>query len=934
MLTGRADGFRPRVLKDNLTGDGTGVAPNHHPDSDHRPFTRHPAVLACVMAHRMALCLVGSLLLLAPHAFSGEAGDAPPTATNEGLPADLRRELRASLDGFYLDDGAPPEYARRVDDLAEPAQAPAAAQWLIGLLLLAHEDVASGRSPYKRLPYWGGGREVSAEVLAGKVKEAVMATQAPGAAPVLAWILEGGADPKHQTAAASALSVLPGPAAEAAILAVVRQGHSNGKVLVTLVDACGQRRIVGAVEVLRTLRGHHRLAVRAATVVSLKAMGQEPGPETAPAFPPVARSLGEAFLRMLDRVPGPDAAAVVAIWPAEDKRPPHELPGWRVDPSTIRPDELALSAWGGWPKVEPADADHVWMLGWTGRLQRIALKPEERQAAATVAAVDRQELLRRIAAGRSGTEHSLSSRGGLTGQFESGIVTMPEILVAAQAVRLGDEATASAVLVPVFDAAPDDRFPLLVARDLIAADLHQRLLNAWCEDRLEVAAQLAQRLAQTEFDGYAYQGRAKELLGQIAAAQAKQLKLPAASAWPAEAAAMTREARIGYLLDRLPLLRCHQMGQPGGVSYEEGQGELINPYVELQALKLMVADLPLIAPRLADATFLRTFSFWRDFHPGRELHRVRWVVSALVNDVAKRELVPRDLDRRDEAGVARAIAEVVDFATANAGRSPAELRLAVVTSGKDLRQVMAAGLEGLSEQQPAVAVALADRIAEFDAYDRRTLMARLYANNATLMLARAGAWFDRFEARDAAWPAVAVIVRGGAGHPLHARAVAILSGLARGKTDDVVAAVGPWLPEVLPAADASLRDDLRAVLTAPDLRLGWGGNGIVHAFLAVGDPPTFDLVLAALADPSKAGISSSNATVSRELERRDVWAQALHDCGAPDYDALADEATRAKALESIRAWIAAQAQAVRAGKPTLVTPMQRIGESRMRLDAP
>ena len=51
-------------------------------------------------------------------------------------------------------------------------------------------------------------------------------------------------------------------------------------------------------------------------------------------------------------------------------------------------------------------------------------------------------------------------------------------------------------------------------------------------------------------------------------------------------------------------------------------------------MRLANHDFVALAPFAADHDYMRTYSFFRSFHPSRTLHRVCWAVAELVNDTA------------------------------------------------------------------------------------------------------------------------------------------------------------------------------------------------------------------------------------------------------------------------------------------------------------
>ncbi len=241
----------------------------------------------------------------------------------------------------------------------------------------------------------------------------------------------------------------------------------------------------------------------------------------------------------------------------------------------------------------------------------------------------------------------LSIRGGLTGQFEPRYISSPEALVAAWSYQAGDKKLAARIIFPRIDESPDDLDFATQISELIGKVYYQRLLDAFTDRRdYDEAIRIANHLSEPEFDHYFYQPRAKELAAQLQkrGEDFKSLTLPAAGDWAKRKAAMSRGEQVKFLADRLRLLNCAQWGQPGDVNYTDPQWsapgsagdrkEVINPFNELRAMKLSPTELAFLAPYLTDDDFMLVFSFWRDFHPERHLHRVNWAVQDIINEAA------------------------------------------------------------------------------------------------------------------------------------------------------------------------------------------------------------------------------------------------------------------------------------------------------------
>jgi hypothetical protein len=193
------------------------------------------------------------------------------------------------------------------------------------------------------------------------------------------------------------------------------------------------------------------------------------------------------------------------------------------------------------------------------------------------------------------------------------------------------------------------------------------MLAAFADDRdydeaLRVARHITERQGQTRFHA-----EAARLLDELPRRRDdyKDFRLPTPQEWAAEKGRLTRAEQIDYLCRRLRLLNCYQRAQPGGIGYTDRQyaepssaggerTEVINPYVELlghkaeyddeataDGLGLTGADVRLLAEYLRDDWYMPSVSYWRDFHPQRELHRTREVVAYLINKAARSRLLDR-----------------------------------------------------------------------------------------------------------------------------------------------------------------------------------------------------------------------------------------------------------------------------------------------------
>lgn len=253
---------------------------------------------------------------------------------------------------------------------------------------------------------------------------------------------------------------------------------------------------------------------------------------------------------------------------------------------------------------------------------------------------------------------ALSPRGMLTAQFEPGFVSLRELQAALALDRAGRVDDAHRILTPRHAEVPDARWLEWAARDLIGHQLHQLMLDRWVEQRdLQGALQLARVLATEAFDGFGYQPRAKGLLRELEQRRDDYaaFSLPTAGEWERRRRGMSRPAQIAWLAERVRLINTLQWGQPGGVNHLDPQygrafselltrgrdtwaeHERINPLSELLALAPRKGEeRALLEPYRRSRAHLALYSYWRDFHPARELHTVGEAVVWLLAELDAR----------------------------------------------------------------------------------------------------------------------------------------------------------------------------------------------------------------------------------------------------------------------------------------------------------
>jgi len=362
---------------------------------------------------------------------------------------------------------------------------------------------------------------------------------------------------------------------------------------------------------------------------------------------------------------------------------------------------------------------------------------------------------------------------------------MPEALVGAWSFVRGDKATAAAVLFPCFDASKDDRWIDWATRDMLGNRYHQQMLDEFSLKR-DYAAALgyAQHLSKPIFDGFNYQDRAKELAVQLPKRMEdfKTFTLPKPDEWATQKTVMKREDQISFLAAHLRLLNCVQMMQPGGVSYADPQyaqpfsllhdpvpnpgagtwsypqgTEVINPYNELKGMSLSASDIRLLLPCVTDDDYLPTYSYWRNFHPGRTLHRVSWPVTELVNEAAQETLVDlNSLDGLDDAGKQAALAKIKAWCDAHAGKSASDLLADTIQATKDEKDFVQAVGKAAEQKRTDLLLLAAARAKDFPDSSATAKVAQVcYQSGLPGFVEQARTWIkdtDKQAAIDAAKP--------------------------------------------------------------------------------------------------------------------------------------------------------------------------------------
>jgi hypothetical protein len=890
------------------------------------------------------------------------AAVVPASRPAPEIPGEIGQQAYDDLTALYGEGHREPDLSGAIQKLnsADAAARSAAGQYVLALLRQSLADESNGRAEWRRLPFFGGGSESAAREFrkraAAQFGEGAKTDEATDAA---LWLIDQDPLAENQAAGVKVLRRLRSPAAVKVYAKLLSPAHHNAEVVVGLLDEVAARKQVDLAEPINTLCGDYRKVVREAARKAASALGLPPPPPFQPeqAFTPwLEQELRAISSMVLTEIP-PQAKwrrFTVTPKPANDGRRPAR-----------QEQAFELSAW----LLAETKTDYQ-VLDLFAREQTLA-KAQTKVAERTMTQDADYFLHVRAEDNKDDPfKHmdALSERGGFTGQFQPRFVSLPEALLAAWAMERGDKATAAAVLFPRLDEAADERWIRMVARDLLGWRYHDLMLQAFSYHRDYAAAgRYAQHLAKPLFEGYQYHERAKEVAGQLAARgdDFKTLTLPTAAKWEELAKTLTRQQQIVYLADRLRLLNCFQWGQPGGVNFDDPQSDrprgtsvwvdgaaeaakqqdkpidVINPYGALRSMKLEVRDVPPLLPYLADENFTLTYSYWRDFHPGRTMYRVNELVASIVNGVAKHDLADMaTYAALDANGKKQHLEQVAKWVLANAGKGRTELLLETLETTKEWRIFSPAAAELIRDKEKRAVPVLAKRLNDFP-QQRGDVAELCYRLSAADFVEPARRWVKEADGGggDKAvrfWGAIILMRAGDRGK---------LEGLDALKPILEQDDGSHYYPLAFDELLASDREEALKVACAvlPKLRRGPGdfeAAAMVHRLVLKGRPEALEYMTAALDSTEKAEASWGQYE-GKEVQRQQVVGDSAASALARwrtdkySYSTLAPDDARAAERAKLKAWLVEQVRLRREGKKSgLREEPDPLHGSRWQLDAP
>jgi hypothetical protein len=609
------------------------------------------------------------------------------------------------LESYSEDRDQTPPYEAAIKKLASPnpKERTQASAELVAILSQSLKDEQTGAAPWRATPFWGS----SGENLARKLRVNIARTlanmqEAPAEAlPMIRWFFDNEFLPVLQFDAAKALNKIDTREAAELRREVVSPPHENLMLVAMVLEKMAQAKETLAADKLLPLCQHHRAMVRKAA----RALHKQAGGENLPPFDPVqamrtprVRNILEKLNSLMIDGPATDAPWIVATFKRydEDKKLEHTYNR------------------SGWLLKQEGDTYEIFTSSWRRKSIRASselTKDSEYEPwwTCSIAKGDIEaEVLRIEETRREMADYLDSAEQDLVRYFSEGEVSgLNEIILAERLHASGQDALAARLLFPALEKLYRDDDAVEILREELGANYGHQMLIAFAGDRdyartEQLAKTLVRHYPKTMFHDYAI--RLAEELPRRSDDFVK-LKLPTPAEWVEIRKKMTRTAQIDFLCQRLRLLNCFQVSQPGsyliGTQYAEpsgmtseaswslrrGKTVVINPETELAGVRslsdkqrsgglaLSLEDVPQLSRYLRDDWLIPTVTFWRDFDSDRDLGSTRPIIASIINDLAKREICNiRGWDKLKPAAIDREIERVSRWALENAKKTERQLR--------------------------------------------------------------------------------------------------------------------------------------------------------------------------------------------------------------------------------------------------------------------
>ncbi len=684
--------------------------------------------------------------------------------------------------------------------------------------------------------------------------------------------------------------------------------HPNDAVAVNAIEQAGMEHLQALGPAIALLSGSYRTAVREAARGQAEALH----------FAPRDYVPQEAFTPWLDKQLQAIGETVSVTIPKDAV--------WKhftyADVKNFVHGKPVKTELGGWLIGQDGEAYHL--VDWNG-LECTLAKANTEIAART---------LREEAEGLPAAVDGVREGGGrFAGHVEIGLYMPAKFMIGAWLHERGEDALAAKLLFPILLKFKDQREPIAQVRNEIAQRYRTAMLWKFGgQHDYAAAGRLAKHLSGPAFDGWRLQKEAALLAEQLA--QRKDdfvtLKLPSSEEWARLKVTLTRAQQAEYLAVRLRLLFAPQRNWGWGgfemdqyanplasLHFEAGKPwpqRVINPYVELLAMKLAVSELPPLLPHLFDESFMLGYDLEFAARGGpTALQQVDQAMALVVNDAAAQTLVDdRYLESLDQEGKRQYLKTIAAWVDTHAQLTRRAVLLESLRSAKMQGDFFVAAQElavlGAKEAAPIIIQRFND-ISE-NPQETSSVAMLLYHLDPQSAAAPARAWLKSDGYHLKFWAAMILVHSGNKnadeGWP------ELLSVLKEHNNNQ-------YVPHAFDVLLASNRQDARAfavsVLKNREL-MQWDGASYVHRLLLAGCKEALDYQLELLDNAMDAGggfTMGDRAAAGMSRWRNDKYV----------YDKKTPPEQRAAEREKLKQWLTDQFALIQAGRPSEIRPPNR-----------
>jgi hypothetical protein len=650
------------------------------------------------------------LLLLIPYicSFSQNQTITPVVKTIEG------RRAFDDLQKLYKDK-TEPDFKSAFDRLnsSNNETQKSAAAYIYALYVQTFDDEKNGRTSWEKMPFFNETWESPANnfrkrltwYFADHANSPLLLTSAE-------WLIFNDYEIKHELEGIKFACKLKSPESNKILEKIIKKPEINNEVVAQAIIEAADRDLTYLNSDIEKLQNHYSSKIRNAVRDNASKLNlniEKFDPQSA-----ITPWLEEQFFKMydmiLDKVP-PNAkfVKIETRKKYDNEEYVYHYAGWLLDEDSLKYHLLDCSGQNYYITKEIAD------------LKETTLEKVYTDAINNKGIWDNE---------------SFNDRSSVS--MYEGQSYVQKFTIAAWCYNYGLKKEAASIILPVIDEAGNDSLFTLIMRDSFGHLYHIEML-IYFSNRLDYDKSLeyAEHLSKPLFEGYIYQKRAIELADQIRRRKSDFITfvLPNKNTWDSLTLKLNRKDQIIYLADRIRLLNCLQYSQPGDISYKDDQHakisdeqykllyekklkyeefKVINPYNEILKMNLSIGELKYLIPYITDENYIPSYSYWRNFHYARNLHKVNYVVADLIFKISHKDLADlNNFEKLDNSAKQKKVDSLIKWCDDNANIKNSDLILDILKTTKVWKEFQSAMNYGLKDSVYTMIPILIKRLNDF-----------------------------------------------------------------------------------------------------------------------------------------------------------------------------------------------------------------------------